>query len=66
MNGACREVSSDTNVSLLLSSLNIAPERIAVEVNLTIIDKEQFHKTSLQEGDKIEIISFVGGGCDAK
>ena len=65
VNGEQRELPFDTNVSLLLSSLEVPPEQIAVEVNLKIIDKAQFNQTPLQEGDKVEIISFVGGGCYA-
>jgi len=37
-------------------------DRIVIEHNLTIIPKENWDKTQIQESDNIEIVSFVGGG----
>ena len=37
--------------------------RIAAEVNLEIIDKEHYDSVMLKEGDIVEIVSFMGGGC---
>jgi len=34
-----------------------------VEYNLTIIPKEQYGQTILKDGDEVEIVSFMGGGC---
>jgi thiamine biosynthesis protein ThiS len=36
--------------------------RVAVEINLAVIERDAFGRTSLQEGDRVEIVSFVGGG----
>ncbi len=49
----------------LLTELDIRPDRVAVELNLTILDRNEFDRRSLQEGDRIEIISFIGGGQEA-
>ncbi len=49
-------------VTELLKKLGINPERIAVEVNLTIIKKVEYSTYMLRDGDQIEIVNFVGGG----
>jgi thiamine biosynthesis protein ThiS len=63
-NGAAREVAKTTTVSSLLEELGIKPDRVAVEINLQIIDSCDFKTTSFKEGDKVEVIGFVGGGLD--
>tara|TARA_Y100000992_G_C21223499_1_gene471683 strand:+ start:942 stop:1142 length:201 start_codon:yes stop_codon:yes gene_type:complete len=50
------------SVSDLLKSLNIELEYMAVEVNESIVPKSEYDHFKLQENDKIEIISAVGGG----
>ena len=49
-------------VTALLQKLNLRTEQVAVEVNLTILDRSHFPTWNLQEGDKVEILSFIGGG----
>jgi len=51
-----------STVTGLLTALDIRSDRVAVELNLTILDRSEFDRRSLQEGDRIEIISFIGGG----
>ncbi|MDE3119335.1 MAG: sulfur carrier protein ThiS, partial [Nitrospirota bacterium] len=58
VNGESRESRAGTTVADLLRDLDIKPDRVAVEVNLEIVDKGVFAQRSLQEGDRIEIISF--------
>lgn len=65
LNGAAREVAETATVSALLEELGIKPERVAVEINLQIIDRGDFKATSFKEGDKVEVIGFVGGGFNA-
>jgi len=62
VNGAPQEVACGINLMQLLDTLKIVGERVAVEVNLQIIGREQYQEVSLKEGDRVEIISFVGGG----
>ncbi len=62
VNGVSQEVLTHSNVLQLLERFKIAPEQIAVEVNLTIINHEAYYTTILNEGDKVEIIRFIGGG----
>lgn len=63
VNGESRESRAGTTVADLLHDLDIKPDRVAVEVNLEIVDKGVFAQRSLQEGDRVEIISFIGGGA---
>ncbi len=45
-----------------LQSLSIDPQRVAVELNLDILPKASYADTFLKEGDRMEIVHFVGGG----
>jgi sulfur carrier protein len=62
VNGETIALESPLTVSGLLKKLNILPERVAVEANLTIIKKNRYGDYELQEGDVVEIVNFVGGG----
>ncbi|MEK7309432.1 MAG: sulfur carrier protein ThiS [Planctomycetota bacterium] len=62
LNGNIREINSGATVKALLDSLNLKPETVAVELNLAIVPKNEYDARRLNDGDKIEIISFVGGG----
>lgn len=62
VNGQARELPAGTTVTKLLEALNIQPERVVVEVNLTILKRAQQPTMILQEGDQVEIVHFVGGG----
>jgi thiamine biosynthesis protein ThiS len=63
INGEQRTVAAGLTVAKLLQELDIRSDRVAVELNLTILDRSEFDGRSLQEGDRIEIISFIGGGA---
>ena len=49
-------------LSLLVEQLGMKADRVAVELNLNIVPREQWAKTMLVEGDHLEIVHFVGGG----
>jgi sulfur carrier protein len=61
INGEDREVSSKTVVDLL-ELLEIDPKRVAVELNMEILPKAKYSEKAIADGDKIEIVHFVGGG----
>jgi sulfur carrier protein len=61
VNGESRSISTGT-VRQFLESLTIDPARVAVELNQEILPKGEYVSTLLQEGDRIEIVHFVGGG----
>ena len=62
VNGESREVSSETRVADLLRTLGITTPRVAVEYNREILPKPRYGETVLREGDRLEIVQFVGGG----
>ncbi len=62
VNGETREVTEGQSVAALLSALDIQAERVAVELNLKIVDRQAFTGTSLNDGDRVEVIGFIGGG----
>ena len=65
VNGSRRECEQDLTVAQLLKEMGTRSERVAVELNLNILDREKYSETRLNEGDRLEIISFVGGGCSS-
>ncbi len=62
INGEAREVSEALNLSELVSELSLAPERVAIELNKQVVRRNQWPETILADGDRIEIVRFVGGG----
>ncbi len=61
LNGKIEDVSQAT-VLELLTARNIEPRMVSVEHNLKILDKEDFGRTPLREGDSIEFLYYMGGG----
>ena len=62
VNGEPRTMAAAITVEGLLHDLQIRPDRVAVEVNMEIVDRQDFARCALQEGDKVEVIGFIGGG----
>jgi thiamine biosynthesis protein ThiS len=62
LNGEPVEVSDETTIGALLIQLGISRDRVAVELNADIVPKVHYDKQPLSDGDKIEIVHFVGGG----
>ncbi|WP_428408079.1 sulfur carrier protein ThiS [Hyphococcus sp.] len=62
VNGEKRRFEGPITVAGLLTALDLQPRKIAVERNLEIVPKSLFGETALSDGDKIEIVQFVGGG----
>ncbi len=52
----------EMSVLRYLESLDIDPRRVAVELNLDILPKAAYGTTLLNDGDRLEIVHFVGGG----
>ena len=63
VNGEKRQVADGLTASGLLETLQITPERVVVEINLTILKRAQLPGAVLKEGDQVEIVQFVGGGA---
>jgi thiamine biosynthesis protein ThiS len=62
VNGETREAAENTSLPELVVSLNLKPEQIAIELNQIVVRRRQWPETILRDGDKIEIVHFVGGG----
>jgi sulfur carrier protein len=62
VNGEKIDAPEGANVAMLLDLLKINRERVAVEVNMDIVPKAKYDQHLLSDGDKIEIVQFVGGG----
>ena len=62
LNGDFLETAEGATIESLLQQLDISRERVAVELNANIIPKADYEKQPLCDGDKIEIVHFVGGG----
>lgn len=61
VNGTELDIAGKT-VAQYLTTTNYDPKRIAVERNGDIVFKSQYDAIILQDGDSLEIVSFVGGG----
>jgi sulfur carrier protein len=61
VNGEVRQTTA-TTVLGLVQELSLDPKKVAVELNLEIVPRSLHGETALAEGDKIELVQFVGGG----
>jgi thiamine biosynthesis protein ThiS len=56
---------ADFTLAALIESLNMKPDRVAIELNREIVPRDRWPQTPLKEGDRLEIVHFVGGGSPA-
>ncbi len=63
INGEEKQFESITTLATLVEHLGIKGDRVAVELNRDIVPRANWPATSLSDGDKLEIVHFVGGGC---
>ena len=62
LNATPHSVTPGLTLAQLLEELGVAPARVVVEMNGAIVTRENFAATALAQGDRLEIIRFVGGG----
>tara|TARA_Y100000590_G_scaffold84520_1_gene94414 strand:- start:791 stop:1009 length:219 start_codon:yes stop_codon:yes gene_type:complete len=62
LNGNSYKINTKTNLNQLLQELKIQKNKVAIEINGTIIQQEKYTKTVLKKDDKVEIVHFIGGG----
>lgn len=62
INGEARELTEGLSLQELVQFLKLKPEQIAIEVNQVVVRRVEWASTALKEGDRIEIVHFVGGG----
>ncbi len=62
INGEEKDVAGVANVAELIAQLGMKPDRVAVELNRDIVPRARWAGTALRDGDRLEIVHFVGGG----
>jgi sulfur carrier protein len=62
VNGEAREIADHATICELLLAMKIEAAQVAVEVNAQVVRKARHAEVRLQEGDQVEIVTFVGGG----
>jgi sulfur carrier protein len=62
VNGQPRVTADRITLAELLAEMNLSPQRVAVEVNLEVVPRAEHQTHVLCEGDRLEIVTFVGGG----
>lgn len=62
VNGEEKKFEKGLTVALLIGKYNLKKEGVAVELNRKIVKKADYETTALSDGDKVEIVHFVGGG----
>ncbi len=62
LNGKNRLISSKMSLKSLLNNNKIPVNKVAIEINKEIINKKKISKIKLKNGDKVEIVHFIGGG----
>ena len=62
LNGDPYEINDGTNLNKLLNKLKIQKNKVAIEVNGEIVEKNKYPNLILNKGDKVEIVQFIGGG----
>jgi thiamine biosynthesis protein ThiS len=63
LNGEAKDVAEGTTLLGLVEELSLSPERLAVELNREVVRRARWPSVVLGEGDRVEIVHFVGGGC---
>lgn len=62
VNGEKHKLAAGGTLATLIAQLDLTPQRIAIEHNLEIVPKARWEETALRQGDRLEIVHFVGGG----
>lgn len=62
VNGEARTTQIGQSVWSFLEGLKLDPKKVAVERNLEIVSKSLFKEVTIEEGDQLEIVHFIGGG----
>ena len=62
LNGDSYEIYNGANLNELLNKLKIQKNKVAIEVNGEIVEKNKYPNLILNKNDKVEIVQFIGGG----
>ena len=64
LNGESQTFETPLTLAALIEKLGMKSDRVAIELNRNIVPREQWPQTQLSEGDRLEIVHFVGGGSN--
>ncbi|MDW7675627.1 MAG: sulfur carrier protein ThiS [Bacillota bacterium] len=62
LNGEQEQLSGEKTIAALLEGLELNPDIVTVNVNGDVISKDEFATFSLNEGDEVDVLMFMGGG----
>ena len=62
VNGKTEQLPDGTTVAGLIQHLGVTATRIAVERNHDVVPRKSYEEVTLQAGDRLEVVAFVGGG----
>ena len=62
INGEDKQIDGVADIAGLVAALGLNPKKVAVERNLEIVPRSLYGSTRIADGDRIEIVNFVGGG----
>jgi thiamine biosynthesis protein ThiS len=62
VNGQARQIAQNITIAALLDELRLSGKPVAVEVNLQLVPRQRHAEHGLSEGDRLEIVTLVGGG----
>ncbi|HKA20161.1 MAG TPA: sulfur carrier protein ThiS [Blastocatellia bacterium] len=62
VNGNQTDIREGSTISDLITELGLKSERVAVELNKKIVRRVEWDSTTISEGDRFEVVHFVGGG----
>ncbi len=62
VNGKPREIANGTSVANLLEEMGVKQPHVAVELNLEVVPRAEHAATALRDGDRLEVVTLVGGG----
>ena len=62
VNGTAEQLEDGMTVAALVGKYGLVPLRVAVEVNQELVTRRNYDATALKDGDRVEIVTFVGGG----
>jgi thiamine biosynthesis protein ThiS len=62
INGEERSLRDGLTLAALVDQLGVKPDRVAIELNHSIVRRDEWPETALHDGDRLEVVHFVGGG----